>query len=191
MNVVDKALETQLRNIQTRTGKSLDELYGVARSSGFKKHGEIRDLFKRDLGVGHGDANTLAQFYLKSVSQPTSEIAGATTDDPLNAIYSGARAALRPIHDQLLAAISTFGTFEIAPKKANVSLRRRKQFALIGPGTKGRVDIGLNMKGIKGTERLVEMPAGGMCQYTVKVTDISEVDSELLGWIKRAFDDAG
>lgn len=60
MNIVDKALETQLKNIQTRTGKTLDELYALIRTSGLTKHGEILELLKRDLGMGHGDANRVA-----------------------------------------------------------------------------------------------------------------------------------
>jgi hypothetical protein len=30
-----------------------------------------------------------------------------------------------------------------------------------------------------------------MCQYRVKVTSAQEVDQELLGWIKQAYDSAG
>ena len=60
-----------------------------------------------------------------------------------------------------------------------------------GPGTKTRVDVGINLKGVKGTARLVEQPAGGMCQYKVAVTDPKEVDKELVGWVKQAFDAAG
>jgi len=191
MNSVDKALETQLQNIQTRTGKTLDELYALIRKSGLTKHGEIRDLLKRDLGMGHGDANTLVHFFLKPDGQRAAQSTGATTDDIVNVIYAGAKAALRPIHDQLMAAIAQFGPFEIAPKKGYVSLRRKKQFAMIGPATKTRVEVGLNMKGIKGTARLTEMPAGGMCQYTVNLTDIKEVDKELLGWIKQAYESTG
>ncbi len=64
------------------------------------------------------------------------------------AIYSGPKADLRPIHDRLLAAIAKFGPFEIAPKKDYVSLRRKKQFAMIGPATKTRVEVGINVKGL-------------------------------------------
>src|SRR6185436_6135683 len=106
-------------------------------------------------------------------------------------IYAGPKSALRPIHDKLLAAINKFGEFEVAPKKAYVSLRRKKQFAMIGPATNTRVEVGLNMKGVKGTERLLELPAGQMCQYKVKVTDPKEVDKELVDWIRQAFDSAG
>ena len=56
---MDKALATQLANIEKRTGKSLDALAKIVKASGLSKHGEIRDMLKRDLGMGHGDANTL------------------------------------------------------------------------------------------------------------------------------------
>ena len=91
----------------------------------------------------------------------------------------------------LVIAIAKFGAFEIAPKKANVSLRRKKQFALLGPATNSRFEIGLNMKGVPGTDRLLEQPPGGMCQYKVKLTDAAEVDAELIGWIRQAYDAAG
>ena len=191
MSVVDKAIETQLKNIQAKTGKTLDHLIEMLRKSGFAKHGELRDFAKRELGLGHGDANTLVHACFKSDGAGAASAAGASTDDVLAEIYSGPKAALRPIHAALMAAVGTFGEFEIAPKKGYVSLRRRKQFAMIGPGTKTRVDIGINMKGVKGTARLVELPPGGMCQYKVAVTDANEIDEELIGWIRQAFDAAG
>ena len=191
MNVVDRATETQLKNIQTRTGKTLDELYALIRKSGLAKHGEIRDLLKRDLDMGYGDANALAGAFLKSAGRGAVQAGEATTDDIVGTLYAGAKADLRPIHETLMAAIDELGPFEIAPKKGYVSLRRRKQFATVGPATKTRVDVGLNMKGIQATERLTELPAGGMCQYRVSLTDAKEVDRELLAWIGQAFESAG
>jgi hypothetical protein len=148
MSSVDKALETQIKNTQTRTGKSLDDLYAIIRKSGLTKHGEIRDLLKNDLGMGHGDANTLVHTYLKAAAGPTAE--ATSSDEVLDQIYAGPKAALRPIHDKLMSAINEFGEFEIAPKKGYVSLRRKKQFATIGPATNTRVEVGLNMKALKG-----------------------------------------
>jgi hypothetical protein len=90
-----------------------------------------------------------------------------------------------------MAEIAKLGPFEIAPKKAYLSLRRKKQFATIGPATKTSVEIGLNMKGVPGTDRLVALPPGQMCQYKVRLSDAKEVDRELLGWIKTAYENAG
>jgi len=187
MDKLDKALEAQLSNMQARTGKSLDALFAIIRKSGLTKFGEIREMLKMQLGMGHGDANTLVTAYLKATAEPSAAPAG----DPLDQIYSGPKAELRPIHDKLMSAISAFGPFEIAPKKAYVSLRLKKQFATIGPATKTRVEVGLNMKGIPATTRLVALPPGGMCQYKINVTDVAEVNEELLGWIKQAYQGAG
>lgn len=189
MSSVDKALETQLKNIQTRTGKTLEELYAIIRKSGLAKHGEMRDMLKRDLGMGHGDANTLVHVYLKAASG--SDDAATGSDDVLDQIYTGQKASLRPIHDKLMDEITKFGEFEVAPKKTYVSLRRKKQFATIGPATNTRFEVGLNMKGVPATDRLNELPAGQMCQYKVKLTDVKEVDKELIGWIRQAYDGAG
>lgn len=89
-----------------------------------------------------------------------------------------------------MAAIDEFGAFVIAPKKGYVSLRGKKQFAMIGPATNTQVEVGLNMKGVKGTARLVEQKPGGMCQYKVRVTNRHEVDAQLIEWIRTAYDAA-
>ena len=181
-----KALETQLRNIEARTGRSLADLVKLVRKSGLEKHGEIRDHLKNELGLGHGDANTLTHYALGGVSTaaPSGEV-------DAQGFYPGDKAALYPIHEALMAAIRKFGDFEVAPKKTYVSLRRKKQFAMIGPATKTQVEVGLNLKGVKGTARLIELPPGGMCQYKVRLSQKAEVDKELLGWIRAAYDAAG
>jgi hypothetical protein len=190
MTTMDKATATQLANIEKRTGKSLDDLARVVRGSGLSKHGEIRDMLKRDLGMGHGDANTLVHYVLQSDGASAAAAAGKDAGDVVDEIYSGAKAPLRPIHDRLMEAISRFGEFEVAPKKGYVSLRRKKQFATIGPTTNTRVDVGLNMKGVDATGRLEALPPGRMCQYQVRVTAPGQVDAELIGWIRCAYDGA-
>jgi hypothetical protein len=191
MSSVDKAYETQLSNIQKKTGKTMDELTAIVRNSGLTKHGEIRDMLKRELGLGHGDANTLAHFVLKSDGERAAQTQGLSAGDVLDQIYTGPKASLRPIHDRLMQSIDTFGEFETAPKKGYVSLRRKKQFAMIGPATNTRVEVGINHKTLGAHPRLVEQPAGSMCNFIVKLTQPEEVDDELIGWIKQAFDSAG
>jgi len=191
MSSLDKAIATQLKNIQAKTGKTLDQLSALVQKSGLTNHSEIRDMLKRDLGLGYGDANALAHVVLKSDGARAAQAKGLTTDDVVSEIYSGARAGLRPIHDRLMAAMVKFGAFEIAPKKGYVSLRRKKQFAMLGPATHTRVEVGLNMKGVKATARLIAMPSGSMCNYKVKVTEAGEVDRELIAWLKKAYESAG
>lgn len=184
---MDKALQTQLANIEKRTGKSLKALAKIVTGSGLTTHGAIRDMLKRDLGMGHGDANTLVHHVLESDGAAAAAAAGKSADDVLDDIYSGPKADLRPIHDALMSAIRTFGPFEIAPKKGYVSLRGKKQFAMIGPATKTQVEVGLNLKDAAATVRLHALPPGGMCQYRVRLSDPFEVDAELVGWMREAY----
>jgi Domain of unknown function (DUF5655)/Domain of unknown function (DUF4287) len=185
-----KAVETQLANIEARTGKSLVELATLLKSSGLARHGELRDFLKQKLALGHGDANAVVAHVL-SQAGAASQVPGNVGGDLLAGIYTGPKSGLRPIHEALVKAIDQFGQYEVAPKKGYVSLRRKKQFAMIGPATNTRVELGLNMKGVAATARLVEMPAGGMCNYKVKLTQVDDVDPEVILWVRRAFDNAG
>lgn len=177
------ALATQLRNIESRTGMTFAQLREAIAASGLAKHAEVRAMLMERLGLGYGDANTLAH----AAKEAAPAGAGA---DPLDAIYSGAKASLRPLHDAVMKQIATLGEFEIAPKKTYLSLRRNKQFAMVGPATKDQIEIGLNAKALPPNPRLKALAAGGMCQYTVRIASAAEVDRALLGWIRAAYDAA-
>ena len=69
--------------------------------------------------------------------------------------------------------------------------RRTKIVATIGPATNTQVEVGLNVKGLDPTDRLVALPPKGMCDYKVRLSTVKEVDRELLGWLRAAFDAAG
>ena len=187
---MDKAVATQLANIEKRTGKTIAQFTAIVRGSGLSKHSELVAMLKQDHGMGHGDANTLVHYALKSDGASAAVAAGKSETDVVDEIYTGPKAALRPIHDALMAAIARFGPFEIAPKKGYVSLRGKKQFAMIGPATNTQVEVGLNMKASQGTARLVEQKPGGMCQYKVRLAQAREVDEALIGWLKQAYDAA-
>jgi hypothetical protein len=191
MVTVDKGIETQIANIQTMTGKSLDDFRMLIKASGLTKHSDIREMLQRETGLTHVRADTLILYLRKQDEARVAEETGTTVNDVIDQIYTGPKAALRPIHDLLMAQINEFGPFEIAPKKGYISLRRKKQFAMIGPATNTRVEVGLNVKNQTATERLVELPAGNLCNYKVKLTQAEEVDPEVIAWIKAAYDSAG
>lgn len=181
------ALATQLRNIEARTGKTLDQLRQLLADSGLAKHGEKRSYLMETLGLGHGDANTVVHL----AAQSATGAASGADEDPLAAIYTGAKAHLRPLHEAVIAAIDRVGPYEQAPKKAYVSLRRNKQFAMLGPATKDQVELGLNVKDLPPHPRLKALAPGGMCQYTVRLSNTGEVDDDLRGWLRAAYAAAG
>jgi len=189
MSTLDQAVQTQINNIQTKTGKTLAQLTALVKKSGLSKHTEIRDMLKRELGLGHGDANALAHATMQS--DGTRAAAGLSGDEVLDGIYAGPKAALRPIHDALMAAIRPFGEFEVVPKKGYVSLRRKKQFAMLGPATNTQLEVGLNLKGVAATARLLELKQPAMCSMKLRLATAADVDEELVGWLRQAFNQAG
>lgn len=189
MNTLEQATRSQLNNIQAKTGKTLEELAALVKKSGLTKHGEIRAKLIHDLGLGYGDANALVHAVLKSDG---TRLAGERSiEEILAEIYSGQKAALRPIHDVLMSEIVKFGDFEIVPRKGYVSLRRKRQFVMFGPSGRTRIELGLNVKDLPPAARLIEQPKGSMCNYVVKVTDVSQVNAELVVWCKFAYESAG
>jgi hypothetical protein len=189
VGTLDKAVSTQIENIQKKTGKSLEALAAIVAKSGLSKHGEIRDFLKESLALGHGDANALV--HAIHASDGTRAAAGKEIDSILDEIYTGPKAGFRGIHDTLIKAIDGFGPYEIVPKKGYVSLRRKKQFAMIGPKTNTRFEVGINARELGPNPRLLPQPKGSMCPWIVIVTSKNEVDAELKAWLEAAFQEAG
>lgn len=185
----EQALATQLQNIQAKTGKSLQDLYTMVAGSGMAKVSQQRQWLMQTTGLGYGDANTIVLLAKKALEAPAA--AATQADDALAAIYSGNKAGLRELHDRVMAGISGFGAFEAAPKKGYVSLRRKKQFAMIGPATQSALEIGLNAKTLLRHPRLKVMPAASMCRATTRIDAAAQIDAALLGWLKTSYDEAG
>ncbi|MFN7056988.1 DUF5655 domain-containing protein [Hyphomonas sp.] len=111
-------------------------------------------------------------------------------DSALDELYTGPKAGQRAIHERLIAAINGFGSFETAPKKGYVSLRRKKQFAMLGPKTNTRFELGLNLKEEAVHPRMKPVPPGGMCQYIVSLEAPDQVDDRVIALVRRAYDAA-
>lgn len=188
---LDKAVATQLSNIEKRTGKSLEELTTLVQESGLSRHGELVAMLKSTLGMGHGDANLVVHVARKAGEPSPAPAQERPVGQLLDELYTGPKATLRPIHERLLEELERVGAYEWVPKKSYISYRRKKQFAMIGPATNTRVELGLNMKGVAATERLQALPAGQMCNYKVRLTDVEQVDAELMGWLRVAYEASG
>jgi len=186
-NTAADAEATMAANLREKTGRSLEEWVQIARDTQQEKHGQIVAVLKSEHGLTHGYANFIALKTLKSSALDQQ------SDDLVAGQYSGRKAGLRPIHDALIAAVSSFGDdVEIAPKKSYVSLRRAKQFGLIQPSTATRIDVGINLKNIPAAGRLESSGSfNSMVSHRVKVSEPDEVDTELIGWLRAAYDAAG
>jgi hypothetical protein len=97
------------------------------------------------------------------------------------------------MYRSLISIVQEFGKdVTITPKKATVSVIRKRQFALIKPATKSRIDLGLKFNDKPTTDRLENSgPFGTMCTHRVQLSNITEVDEELKQWLKEAYEEAG
>lgn len=184
---IDKATQTQIANIEKSTGKKLDEWIAIVNKSGFAKHGELVNFLKDKHGFTHGNANVVVHFAKQSHAG-----AAENSDDLITEQYKG-KENMKPWYDKLMAEINKFGNdVELAPKKAYVSLRRKKQFAILQPSTKERLDVGLNIKGVA-PSGIVEDGSkwNAMCTHRIKVTGEKMIDIDLITWLKQAYDQAG
>ncbi|MEM9179238.1 MAG: DUF4287 domain-containing protein [Pseudomonadota bacterium] len=177
----EELAQTMIDNMPDKTGRSLPEWQTLVASSGAAKHGEIMKLLKGEHGVSHGFANLIAQKCIGNLD---------VSDDDLIANQYKSKESLKPIHDAIIDYVSTYGSeLEISPKKTSVSLRRKKQFALIQPSTKTRIDLGINLKGVAPEGRLEAM--SGMCTHKVRLTQLDEFDGDVKSWLDQAFERAG
>ena len=184
---IDKATQTQISNIEKNTGKTLKQWIDIVNKCGFTKHGELVNFLKNKHGFTHGNANVVVHFAKQSH-------AGATenSDDLITEQYKG-KENLKPWYDKIMVEINKFGKdVEVAPKKAYVSLRRKKQFALIQPSTKERLDVGLNIKGVEPSGVVEDGKKWkAMCTHRIRIENEKAINKELVNWIKQAYDQAG
>lgn len=176
------AMRSLYDNLPSNTGHSLEEWFAILDETGLEKHGELLAELKSTHGLTHGFANAIALAYR---SRGTT----VESDELVAAQYGGAKAALLPIYERLVVTLTSLGAdVEIVPKKTSISVRRSKQFALIEAASAKRVQLGIQLKGMEATERL--LAAGGMCSHRVNLASVDDVDAELTDWLREAYERA-
>lgn len=184
MATVEEGLQSQIRNIESTYGRSIDEWIDLIAASGLERHGQIVAWLKSEHGLSHGAANRVALVALSAAAPPP-------PNDPVAALYADRPASVRAIHDRIWAVVDPLGDVEVAPKKGYLSLRRRTQFAMIKPAAK-HVDVGLVLPGEPVTERLESAaPFNALFTHRVRVRSETEVDGQLKRWIRAAYERAG
>ena len=183
---MDKAEITMIENLRKNTGKSLEQWIAIVNKEQLEKHGQIVKFLKEQHGFTHGFANLVA---LKSAAAAKP----AGSDDDLVAKQYEGREHFRPLYERLINEIGQFGTdVEIAPKKAYVSLRRKKQFALLQPVSKTRFEIGIILRDQPATGKLQAITTpNGMCSHKIILSSEQDIDKEAIKWLKAAYENAG
>ena len=179
----EESLAKMIESLKEKTGKTLEEWRVVIADAGWQKHGEIVSGIKTQHGVSHGYANQIA---LRS-----KEPGELHESDPIKDMFAK-RPEAKTIYDEILVQLNTFGSdVDLAPKKGYVSVRRKKQFAILQPAS-ARLDVGIQLKGVVPNDRLEASGSfNAMLSHRVRITTLNQVDEQLIGWLNQAYEAAG
>ena len=180
------ATETQLRNIEAATGMSVAAFAAAVAQGGIDGHAHILAFLKAEYGLSHGNANAVAlKVRALAAGGPVS------SDALLDAQYTGAKAALRPVYERLASiAVGLGPDVEILVQKTGVAFRRRRQFAVVQAASARRVQLGLNLGAAPDDPRVVATP-GAMCAFRVDLPDATSVDADVARWLREGYERAG
>lgn len=177
---MDSALQTMINNMPDKTGKKLEEWLQILAKEKFEKHSEAVKFLKTEHDITHGFANTIV----------TLSKADKTSSEELVISQYQGKESLKPIYEMLISIVENFGDdIVFTPKKGSVSIIRKRQFALIKPATKTRIDLGLKLKDIEVQNRLEDSgPFGTMCTHRIQLKSIDDIDDEVINWLSLAYE---
>ena len=182
--------QAYLDTIKEKTGKSPQDFRAIADAKGLLapdvKAGAVIAWLKDDFGLGHGHAMALYGA-IKPASGPRLSL-----DQEVDKHFAGRRAAWKPTYARLQATFRTFGDdVSVQPTNSYISvLRRGRKFSILQV-TGDRFDVGIKLKGTDATDRL--QTAGlwnAMVTHRVRIAGPDQVDPQLVGWLRRAYDAA-
>ncbi|ESQ89887.1 hypothetical protein ABAC460_11335 [Asticcacaulis sp. AC460] len=179
--------QAYLDTIREKTGLGPDDFRRIAAERGLTKHADILAWAKGELGLGHGHANAIA-----AVLKQDAAGGPKSADDKLAAHFAGKKAIWQSAFDALAAEVNGFGENEIAPAEGYINLNRGKmKFGIVQVGVE-RMDVGIKLKGFDPGERLEAAGSwNAMVTHRVRVTGSDQIDTELLGWLRAAYNAAG
>ncbi len=185
MATPEEQAASMIANMPDKTGKPLEDWLAIVAKSGPAKHGEIVKLLKTEHDMTHGFANLVAHKAREAAE-------GSGEGDLVASQYAGPKSALRPIYDAIADFVGSLGSdAELAPKKSYVSLRRSKQFGLVQPSTRTRVDLGINLKDVAPIGRLESSGSfNAMVSHRIRLETVEDVDDEVKDWLRIAYKSA-
>jgi predicted transport protein len=181
-----KTFQSYLDNIKARTGLTPEDFRKLARQKGLANAREITAWLKEDCGLGYGHAGAI--YYMIAHTDD----ATASAADKIEKLFAGKKAAWRKTYDALETKVRKFGAdVEVSPNMTYINLcRGARKFAIVQAAVE-RLDIGIKLKGVKPAGRFEAAGSwNAMVTHRVRITDPKQIDKELLGWLKQAYDAA-
>ncbi len=182
-----------IEELPQKTGRSLDEWIAFTKKSGPPTEQERRDWLKKEHKLGTYAASWIAERADgKGTEEDSPEAYLKTAAEWVEAQYSGSRAALRPLYEQLLKLGFSLGKdVKACPCKTMVPFYRNHVFAQIKPSTNTRIDLGFALGNMKTPKRLID--TGGYekkdrITRRIEIRSKVDIDGEVKRWLKKAYE---
>ncbi len=185
-------------SLKEKTGRSLEEWVKFINKEGPATEEERRDWLKKEHKLGTNAASWLAQrSFGKGDEEDTPEGYLKIAPVYVDRMYTGAKSALRPIHDALVAeGRAVAKDVKICPCETIVPMFRNHVFAQIKPSTRTRIDLGFALgamlkQGKKVPKRLED--TGGFAKkdritHRIPITSLDDIDDDVRKWLRKAYE---
>lgn len=182
-----------IAELPQKTGRSLEEWIALTRKSGPPTEKERREWLKKEHKLGTNAASWIAERADgKGTEEDSPDAYLNTAAEWVEAQYSGQRAGLRPLYEQLLEVGFSLGKdVKACPCKTMVPLYRNHVFAQIKPSTNTRIDLGFALGNMKTPKRLID--TGGYekkdrITRRIEIKSKADIDDEVKRWLKKAYE---
>jgi hypothetical protein len=186
-------IQKWVQELPGKTGRSLEEWIALTEKFGPATETERREWLKKEHKFGTISATWIAgRLEGKNTEEDSPEAYLKTAAEWVEAQYSGPRARLRPLYEELLKLGLSLGKdVKACPCKTMVPFYRKHVFAQIKPATNTRIDLGFALGNMKTPKRLID--TGGYekkdrITRRIEVKSKADIDDELRKWLAKAWE---
>jgi Domain of unknown function (DUF5655)/Domain of unknown function (DUF4287) len=184
--------QTTVAGMKQKTGRAMEEWIALVDKMGPVTEKERREWLQTKHGLGRNYASFIAEQSVGKGDDGTEETYLKQADEYVEKMYSGAKEALYPIFEALMALGRSMGKdVKVCPCQTMVPFYRKHVFAQIKPSTNSRIDLGLALKDTKVPKRLID--TGGLAKrdritHRIEIMSLKDIDAEVKKWLKTAYE---
>lgn len=172
-----------IRLLEQSTGEDLETWNRRIQREGFRDEQRLRAWLTQQGITGY--AQTL--LVMERFGYP--DFLTASAEQLIDGQYAD-RPQLRPIFDAIVNTALQFDEVTIQARKTYVSLvTPRRTFARVQPTTKTRLDLALRLEGQEPGGRLLPSRIHETMKIQVSLSSVEQVDAEVVGWLRRAYEE--
>lgn len=170
-------------NMEKKTGKPIEAWIELVKATGLTSTKERMDWLKREHRLGRDTAMVIAEYTDGKEPYDAEKLVAA--------MFQGPKSGLLPIYERLLDLGLALGDDVVAaPCSTYVPLMRKRQFVVIKPTTRTRLDVGFALPGVPAGGRLVEAKGLGSDRITHRIglEAVDQVDADVERWLQVAYE---